>query len=333
MFNLNMRIGIMLCCLICIGLHASAQDSSEVLFTDVPKVFSKITPNAKGDLRVMQEHLRKIVLKLKECTVHLQIGRAQGSGVLASADGLILTAAHVSGPPGRRVIVTTNDGNEFVGKTLGRNTTLDASLIQLESDRTDWPHCTLGDSEKVELGDWCITLGHPGGIDPDRGLVLRLGRIIFKSRWILQTDCELVGGDSGGPLFDMAGRIIGINTQIQESTNANFHVPASAYTDGWDRLLAGESFRSHSGAYLGVTCESREGEGVTITTVYPGDPADRAGLKVGDILLKFQNQKVSSLKDLIDLVGEEPVGKTVQLDLVRDEEPITINLRLGMRFD
>lgn len=330
---LNLQKAVLICCLFLYASTVFAQDSGEVVFTDVPKAFSKITPDGKGDLQAMQKHLRKIVPKLKECTVHLQIGRAQGSGVLVSADGLIMTAAHVSGRPAKRVIVTMQDGNEYVGQTLGRNTTLDASLIQLESDRTDWPHCQLGDSEKVNLGDWCITLGHPGGLEEERGVVLRLGRVIFKSRWILQTDCELVGGDSGGPLFDMAGRIIGINTQIQESTNANFHVPVSAFTDGWDRLLAGESFRSHSGSYLGVTCESREGEGVTITNVYPGDPADRAGLKVGDILLKFQNQKVSSLKELIDLVGEEPVGKTVQLDIIRDGEPITISLRLGMRFD
>lgn len=177
---LNLQKAVLICCLFLCASTVFAQDSSEVVFTDVPKAFSKITPDGKGDLQAMQQHLRKIVPELKECTVHLQIGRAQGSGVLVSADGLIMTAAHVSGRPAKRVIVTMQDGNEYVGQTLGRNTTLDASLIQLESDRTDWPHCQLGDSEKVNLGDWCITLGHPGGLEEERGVVLRLGRSFSK---------------------------------------------------------------------------------------------------------------------------------------------------------
>lgn len=307
---------------------------SAVSFDSVPAVFKQPTPRTVNDMRAMQDHLVAIVPKLAECTVNIRVGHAQGSGVLVSSDGLVLSAAHVTARPGQKLTIVTSDGKRHEGVTLGRNSAMDASMVQIISDRTDWPYCKLSPLEKVELGEWCLVLGHPGGLDEDRGLVLRLGRVIFQNHWMIQTDCELIGGDSGGPLFDMNGHVIGINTRIGESTQYNFHVPASTYVKSWDRLVAAEDFRTHTGAYLGISgTPNTTGNGLLITNVYPNDPAAKAGIQAGDILLTFKGEKVTDLKQLVELVGQEFAGETALLGLLREGKEIELKVRLGMRID
>ncbi|MCA9087917.1 MAG: trypsin-like peptidase domain-containing protein [Planctomycetaceae bacterium] len=317
-----------------------AQNTSSTVSTTsgdekpLPPVFSKALPQTLAELRQIESHVTNLLPSLKACSVNLRIGQAQGSGVIVSAEGLILTAAHVAGRPGGRVRIVLPDGEELLGQTLGRNRTLDAGMVQINSDRKDWPHCELASMESIKLGDWCIAMGHPGGWDEERGLVTRLGRVIQKTKWYLQTDCELVGGDSGGPLFDMHGRLIGINTRIGEETSFNFHVPISAYHDGWDRLLTGEDYRSHSGAYLGLSGDPRpEGTGLLVTDVYRGTPAEAADIKVGDILMTLQSRQVRDIAQLARLVGEELPGDMVKVEILRDGKPITIDVRLGLRFE
>ncbi len=145
----------------------------------------------------------------------------------------------------------------------------------------------------LQAGDWCLVTGHPEGFQAGRPPVVRLGRIISADRNDIHTDCELVGGDSGGPLFDMRGRVIGINSRIGPSTSLNLHVPVSTYRENWDRLLASESFTLHSGALLGVQGVSDE-EGVKLTQVNPQHPA-AAGLVEGDILTAFQGVQCARL--------------------------------------
>ncbi|TWT49867.1 putative serine protease HhoA precursor [Thalassoglobus neptunius] len=321
--------------LIFIAHTAIGQDEQRwpVAIDRVPDAFTKPAPTSVGDLRQMQDHLSTLVPLLKECTVNLSVGGAQGSGVIVDPKGLILSAAHVTGPPGRPVSIVTNDGKTYRGKTLGRNVILDASMVQITSTRDDWPYCELAE-QAASPGDWCLVLAHPGGYQVARGQVLRLGRVILQNRWLIQSDCELVGGDSGGPLFGIDGKLIGINTRIGESTDLNFHVPASAYADGWERFVAGEDFRTHSGAYLGIVGKvNPSGTGLMITDVLAGEPADRAGVEQGDILLTFENRRIRSFEQLRDLIGEEPPGKSVSLELLRDEEIINVKARLGMRWD
>ncbi|MBT5019201.1 S1C family serine protease [Planctomicrobium sp.] len=330
--------------LLILQLPVSAQDGNPqaVNVDSVPVGFTKPIPKSVNELREMQEHLTELIPKLMDCTVNLQISVpqgggevvvAQGSGVIVSPQGHILTAAHVSGRPGRKVKIITSDGKSYRGRSLGRNVVLDASLVLIESDRKDWPYCKMAD-ELPEPGDWSIVVAHPGGFQKERGLVIRLGRVIISNSRMIQTDNELVGGDSGGPLFGPDGTVIGVNTRIGESTDLNFHVPIDAYTRDWDRLIKGEDFRTHSGAYLGVTGVVKEDSlGMEVTEVYPGDPADRAGLLKGDILLTFQSRKVVSMQQLKFLVGEEMPGKSVKLGILRDGNTIEITLRLGMRWD
>jgi len=299
----------------------------------LPEAFSKSVPASIHDLREMQQRITELVPELSACTVNLRIGRAQGTGVIVSEEGLILSAAHVTGRPGQSVVIITADGKQFDGVTLGRNNTLDGSMVRIRSSRKDWPHRSVS-ADPVKPGEWCLTLGHPGGFQQDRGLVLRVGRVIEQNDWLIQTDCELVGGDSGGPLFNMHGEVIGINTRIGESTQYNFHVPASAFTRDWERMLASEDFKSHSGAYLGVGgIPAESGRGLLIQVVEPRTPAAREGLEVGDILLAFQGVEVQEINQLITLVGEESPGRTVKLTILREGGEIEISIRLGMRWD
>lgn len=311
--------------------NASPSESLEKV--PLPEAFSKSVPTSLTDLRDIQNHVTGLIPQLTDSVVNLRIGRAQGTGVIVSADGLVLSAAHVTGPPGRRIVVVTADGQKHEGLTLGRNTTLDGSMLRIESDRTDWPHRPIA-ADPIKPGDWCLTLGHPGGFQEDRGQVLRLGRVIEQNDWLIQSDCELIGGDSGGPLFNMHGEVIGINTRIGESTQYNFHVPVPSFTRDWNRFLAGEDFKSHSGAYLGIGGIPAEGgNGLLIQVVESGTPAQREGLQAGDILQTFQGVPVQDLEQLIKLVGEESPGRTVKLTILRDGESQDLSIRLGMRWN
>lgn len=296
----------------------------------LPAAFLKAVPESVDDLQAMEDHVQSLVGKLTEATVSLTVGNAQGSGVIVSPDGYVLTAAHVSGRAGRRVGITLADGTRAFGRSLGRNETLDASLIKIDTPERTWPHVSMARFEDIGIGDWSIVTGHPGGYQPGRPPVLRLGRVIHVDAEVVQTDNELVGGDSGGPLFDMYGRVIGINSRIGPSTSFNLHTPINAYTEYWDRLVAGDEFRLHSGALLGVQGTLTD-DGLLLTKVWPDEPAAAAGIQVGDILLQFQGERVLSLEHLIEMVGGYEPGRRVTVTVLRDERSLEFTLRLGQK--
>jgi len=180
-----------------------------------------------SDLKTIEAHVKDLANRVAPAVVAVRINGATGSGVVISEDGLVLTAAHVGGEPNRDVHFTFPDGRTARGKTLGMNHEMDAGLMKI-TDKGHWPHLDIGDLAQARLGDWVLALGHPGGFDPQRPTVLRLGRIIRLGTGWLQTDCALIGGDSGGPLIDMQGRVIGIHSRISDSVAENFHVPIAA---------------------------------------------------------------------------------------------------------
>ena len=299
-------------------------------FTSLSPGLLKLVPESIDDLREIEDRVQALIEKVTECTVALQVGPAQGSGVIVSADGYVLTAAHVSGKPGQPISIRLPDGTHARGRSLGRNRTLDASLIKIEDPARTWPHLKMANLSDLEPGAWCVVTGHPGGFRVDRAPVIRLGRVIYADNRVIRTDCELVGGDSGGPLIDLKGQVIGINSRIGEDTSFNLHVPVSVYERAWDKLVASETFSIHSGAYLGVQGEDVE-QGVRLTKIYPDEPAARAGMQTGDILRTFEGVPVGSMDDLIELVGEEEPGSRVTVTLVRNGRVIEIEARLGLR--
>jgi serine protease Do len=207
----------------------------------LPAVFSKAAPENANDLREMEAHVQKVVIKVMPSVVGLRIGNGQGSGVIVSEDGYVLTAGHVSGDPHQTVRITFPDGKELKGKSLGRNIDVDSGLIKITSEGK-FPFLEMGQSSDLKLGQWVIAIGQPGGFRPGRAPVVRVGRILSLSRSVIRTDCALVGGDSGGPLFDMQGRVIGIHSRIGDTIHENVHVPVDNYRKTWTRLAKGESW-------------------------------------------------------------------------------------------
>lgn len=302
----------------------------------LPAVFAKPVPESVADLKEFQAHLLKVLPKMQSATVALRIGDAHGSGVIVSEQGLIMTAGHVSGRPGRRADITLSDGKHVTGWTLGRNRHLDSGLIKIDGDRADWPFCPLvpksTSGNASSLGDWCVSIGHPGGLQEGRSAPVRLGRVIVVSKRLLQTDCELVGGDSGGPLFNMRGEVVGINSRIGPPLEFNYHVPTAIYQQEWDKLVKAEDMKGTSGALLGISGKADTG-GLRITKVYDDEPAARAGVKVNDLLVTFDAEQITDMNVLIEKVGDRVPGEEVVLELLRDGKKISLKVELDMRWD
>lgn len=299
------------------------------------------------DLRRVETRVREHLPRLMAATVGVSRRNGeeggQGSGVIVSAEGLVLTAAHVSGTPGLELSVSLADGRTVKAKALGRNRTDDSGMLQI-LDEGPFPFVERGASDSLDRGEWVIALGHPGGWRRDRAAVLRVGRVNQVGTWVL-SDAVLVGGDSGGPLFDLDGKLVGIHSRIMNSASANMHVPIDKFAPDWDRLAAGEEWnelrglsRALAGApWLGIEIEPADGDagqqlGLRVTLVEQSGPAAAAGLMAGDVITRFNNKAVKDRGDLATMIQKLSVGDTAQLDVVRDGgEEATLRVRLARR--
>jgi serine protease Do len=308
---------------------------------NLPAAFNKAVPDSLQDLQDIVMHVRKLVDKVLPCTVCLRIGQGQGSGVIVNREGYILTAGHVSGPAGREAVIVMPDGSKVKGKTLGANYGIDSGMV-LITERIDFPHLEMARSADVKKGHWCLALGHPGGYKPGREPVVRLGRLLDAKDDVIITDCPLVGGDSGGPLFDMHGRVIAIHSRIGGKISSNLHVPIDTYRDTWARLAAGEvwgdqpsffSFAKPAGdAYLGVKTNV-EKTALKIVSVTPDSPAEKAGLKMNDTILKIDNQSLASVYELSEFLKARRPGARITIHVQRGTETVAVPVVLGKRSE
>lgn len=193
------------------------------------------------DLAAFNPVLTGVAEQCRLATVGIVIpGGSMGSGVIISEDGLILTAAHVLPEAGGEVVIVLADGRQVAGKALGVNRGVDSGMAQITEEGT-YPVAPVADSDTIWEGDWCIAFGHGGGVQTDRPAYMRLGRMLHvtsdtkPTRW-LTTDCTVISGDSGGPLFDVEGNVIGIHSNIGMNVLVNRHVPISAYHAQWEEL-------------------------------------------------------------------------------------------------
>jgi serine protease Do len=288
-------------------------------------------PEGVADLLTIETQIRALVDKLAEATVGVRVGRAQGSGVIVSSDGYVLTAAHVSRAPEPPATIILSDGRRVKAKTLGFNRGIDAGMMKI-TEEGEWPFAEMGEMKDVKAGDWCIVTGHPGGYIDDRPAVVRVGRIVLVRNTVIQTDCTLVGGDSGGPLFDMQGRVIGVNSRIGNSTSWNFHVPVSVYSEGWDRMVAGEEWGSDraSVAVLGVQGEDHP-RGARVIGLLEGLPAEEAGIREGDIIIRFDGRAVRSFDNLAERVRRKMPGDEVTVEILRGDRTVKKTVVLAGR--
>jgi len=295
-------------------------------------LFKGQAPTNLDQLESMQTHVKALADTVLKTTVGIQVGAAQGSGVLISRDGYILTAAHVSGRSGRTARVLLTDGSILPARTLGLNRALDAGLMKIISDdweSLDWPYAEMGDAETAKLGQWVLALGHPGGYQADRKPVVRFGRVIHRFDDVVTTDCTLIGGDSGGPLFSMDGKVVGIHSRIGQELIHNVHVPISAYHAGWDRMVAEEDWGQLPGSpYIGVRGSS-DSEQAIVEEIVKGGPADRAGIQVKDVITKFGDSVIRNFDSLVASVGIHRPGERIKVTIERDGQEMELTLRIG----
>ena len=305
----------------------------------LPAAFAKANPENLEDLKAIEKHVQEVLKKVIPCTVCIRAG-GSGSGVIVSEDGLVLTAGHVSGQPGRTVTIITPDGKSHKGKTLGGNGTIDSGMVKI-TDPGKWPFVELGTLRDLKKNDWCLVTGHPGGFKVGRSPVVRVGRILEindrAAAAYVRTDCTLVGGDSGGPLFDMYGRVIGIHSRIGGSITANLHVPVDTYRETWDRLVKGERW----GRGIGRPVRPTRGEpdygfqldagakSCAIGEVLKDSPAAKAGLKSGDVIKKLDGQAATTAAALVEELKKKRPGDEVTFEIQRGPATLSVRVVVG----
>lgn len=331
---------------------------------DTPKWDAARTtsPESVEDLRALQESVKSVVEKVTPATVAILQPPGAGSGVIVSPDGLILTAAHVIEPPrsggfrgmrfnnpvdstddGKIIRVILSDGNTMVkAKLLGRNPKVDSGMAKIidpipknaswpGAKDGKWPFAPVGDSVGVQKRQWVVSLGHPGGPKPDRRPPVRLGQVVYAAKEkekAIVSDCTLVGGDSGGPLFDLKGNVIGIHSRIGLTLDDNIHVPTKAFQDDWKRLYRGDVVGREPDVVLGIVL-NREGKKEPVCDEVPADkPAGKAGLKAGDKLLKLNGEPIVTSDDVDQMLSAYRAGETVTLEAQRGEELLEAKVKL-----
>jgi len=303
-------------------------------------VFEKDAPQSPADLLEIQNQVSSVLDKAKQATVCI-VGNGSGSGVIVSEDGLVLTAGHVSGDPGTKVHVVMPDGTKLEAESLGRSAAADSGLVRI-TEKKKHPFVEIAPPATVFRGDWIFAIGHPGGFDKDRGIVLRVGRVIHRSTDTIQTDCKLIGGDSGGPLFDMQGRIVGIHSRVSKKNEQNYHVTVRAFKRDWYRMLAGQVVTiddsyakiQRKGGFLGVKRISHS-RGVQVTGVVQNSPAAQSKIRAGDVISHINGKKIESLNSFRTLINEHGPGDKVLLDIIKRWEGGTkkVEVTLGNRND
>jgi serine protease Do len=299
--------------------------AGETAKADDTFLFSGKAPADISQLKFLEKRSAELMDELLPAIVNVQVGAAQGSGVVVSRDGYVLTAAHVIGRQNLNARIKFPDGREVNAKTLGLNRGVDSGMLKI-TEPGNYPYVEIGESSGMKNGQWVLAIGHPGGWDEKRGLVLRVGRLLYKNPTVLRTDCVLVGGDSGGPLFDFEGRVIGIHSRIGNALWDNFHVPIDTFSEDWDQLVASKIVGASTKAYIGL---SLSGDTNQVSEVAPGSPAEQAGVKKDDRIIRMDGKPVKDKASMGEVFRELKIGQKVELVIQRGELEITMELEVG----
>jgi serine protease Do len=265
-----------------------------------------------------------------------------GSGFIFSADGYVLTNAHVV-EAADEITVKLNDKREFKAKIIGSDRRTDIALLKIEA--TGLPAVKFGDPNKLKVGEWVIAIGSPFGFENSvtAGIVSAKGRSLPQENFVpfIQTDAAVNPGNSGGPLFNMRGEVIGINSQIYSRTGGfmglSFAIPIDVASDIANQLkTTGKITRGRIGVVIQpVTKELAESfglpkpTGALVSSVEKGSPAEKAGIEAGDVILKFDGKVVASSEDLPRLVGATKPGAKAVVQLMRNKAMRDVTLVVG----
>ncbi len=277
-----------------------------------------------------------------------------GSGVIIDPQGYILTNQHVV-DEADKITVVLPDGREFRGEVKGQDMRSDLAIVKINAK--DLPVAVLGDSDNLKIGQWVVAIGNPFGLSMQNteptvtagvisALHRTLGRTMGRDRDysdLIQTDAAINPGNSGGPLVNLRGEIVGINVAIYSTTGGyqgvGFAVPSNAAKRIVTRLIEGKKIEY---GWLGITVQDLSDDlagyfglagkkGVLVAGVLKDGPADKAGMKKGDVLKQFDSQPVNSVKDLLSLVNKSEVGRKVKLTAIRDKKETVFDVVISAR--
>jgi len=268
--------------------------------------------------------------------------RSLGSGFIIDKDGYIVTNNHVI-DNADKIVVILNDEKEFEAQIVGRDKNTDLALIKIESNH-NLPVLGFGNSDALKVGQWVVAIGNPFGLEQTvtAGIVSAKGRVIGSGPYddFIQTDASINPGNSGGPLLNMKGEVVGINTAIVAGGQGiGFAIPVNLakniivqlkstgeVTRGW--LGVGiQDISEEVAEYYGI----KEKKGVLVTEVFPGDPADLAGIKPKDIILSVNGKAVDSARQLTGMIADISVGDTIKIKINRNGKPQTIDVKIAKR--
>ena len=263
--------------------------------------------------------------------------RSGGSGVIVDKEGYILTNNHVI-EGADKVKVRLNDGREFTATVKGQDSRTDLAVLHIKAE--DLPSATLGDSDKLEVGEWAIAIGSPFGLEH----TVTVGVISAKGRSglgtgtyedFVQTDASINPGNSGGPLINIDGEVIGVNAMIiQPGTGIGFAIPINMAKQILNDLIkTGKVVRP----WLGISVQDlnpeiaehfkvKEKEGVLVGQVYPGTGAEKAGLVSGDIINSLDDKPIKDVGELVKEIQKKKVGQKVKLSIIREGKPLIIEV-------
>jgi serine protease Do len=265
-----------------------------------------------------------------------------GSGFIVSPDGYILTNNHVV-DKADEITVKLYNQKEFKAKVIGTDKDTDLAVIKINAENL--PPILMGDSDKIDVGDWVLAVGSPFGLEQTvtQGIISAKGRIIGAGPYddFLQTDAAINPGNSGGPLINMNGEVIGINTAISSTSGGyegvGFAMPINIAKKTYsDILSSGRAIRG----WLGVVIQEmtpelakhfKAKEGVLISQVYAGSPAEAGGIKRGDVVVSIDSKTVTKYRELQSIIAGEAVGKTVEIKVIRDGQEKTFNVKIAER--
>ena len=266
-----------------------------------------------------------------------RIERGQGSGVIFSAEGLVLTNAHVVEKTDQ-LMVGLPDGRRVPGRLVGQDTITDLAVVQLDGSGP-WPTAPLGDSDQLRVGDWAIAVGNPFGLENTvtLGIVSNLNRnvsqlgISGKRLDLIQTDAAINPGNSGGPLLNSEGNVVGINTLVRSGPGAGlgFAIPINrARTIAQQLVERGRASHPMVGVGLSPVPSARSGEanspGAVIRSVVPGGPAARAGLKVDDVIVSVEGLPIDGPAEVVSAIDRHGVGRPITFGLIRGDSRIEL---------
>ena len=270
--------------------------------------------------------------------------RSLGSGFIISHDGYIFTNNHVV-EQADKILVKLSTGKEYEAKIIGKDTKTDLALIKIKSGDS-LPTVETGDSDKLRVGDWVLAIGNPFGLEQTvtAGIVSAKGRVIGAGPYdnFIQTDASINPGNSGGPLFNMEGKVIGINTAIvAQGQGIGFAIPINmAKVILPDLKSKGKVSRGWLGVSvqditedIAKTLKLKDMNGALISETFKGDPADKAGLKTGDVITEVNGKKIKDTHELLLSIATFHVGDKVELKILRDGLEKTFQIIVAERKD